>query len=178
MWNVPEKFDPPTGRRANFWSENCEMIGYMLTWTTYGFWLQGDRRGWVKDGVVYSARVGLCRSNAERLKTSPVQLTNTEQAKVYNAMLEHSCEKGHKIFAMAVTKNHVHLLIKEHSEGPGRLSARYKNNARKELGEKFAGKSVWTKGFDNRFCNNAEQLSSMIKYIKGHKKITPFVYID
>ena len=93
-------------------------------------------------------------------------------------MLEHSSEKGHKIFAMAVTKNHVHLLIKEHSEGPGRLSARYKNNARKGLGKKFAGKPVWTKGFDSRFCNSAEQLSSMIKYIKGHKKITPFVYID
>ncbi len=26
------------------------MIGYMLTRTTYGMWLQGDKRGYVKDG--------------------------------------------------------------------------------------------------------------------------------
>jgi len=25
-------------------------LGYMLTWTTYGSWLQGDERGYVKDG--------------------------------------------------------------------------------------------------------------------------------
>jgi len=27
-------------------------LGYMLTWTTYGTWLQGDERGYVKDGQV------------------------------------------------------------------------------------------------------------------------------
>jgi len=26
------------------------LFGYMLTWTTYGTWVQGDRRGFVKDG--------------------------------------------------------------------------------------------------------------------------------
>jgi len=28
----------------------ARMIGYMLTRTTYGTWLQGDKRGYVKDG--------------------------------------------------------------------------------------------------------------------------------
>ncbi len=28
----------------------ASMIGYMLTWTTYGTWLRGDKRGYVKDG--------------------------------------------------------------------------------------------------------------------------------
>jgi len=27
----------------------ARMIGYMLTWTTYRTWLQGDKRGYVKD---------------------------------------------------------------------------------------------------------------------------------
>jgi len=27
----------------------ARMIGYMLTWTTYGTWLQRDKRGYVKD---------------------------------------------------------------------------------------------------------------------------------
>jgi hypothetical protein len=27
-----------------------KIIGYMVTWTTYGSWLPGDERGYVKDG--------------------------------------------------------------------------------------------------------------------------------
>ena len=27
-------------------------FGYMLTWTTYGSWLQGDERGYVRDGRI------------------------------------------------------------------------------------------------------------------------------
>ena len=30
------------------------MIAYMLTWTTYGTWLQGDERGYGKDGETFS----------------------------------------------------------------------------------------------------------------------------
>jgi len=29
-----------------------EIIGCMITWTTYGSWLQGDKRGYVKDGKI------------------------------------------------------------------------------------------------------------------------------
>ena len=32
-----------------------DMVGYMLTWTTYGTWLQGDERGWVKALAVDAA---------------------------------------------------------------------------------------------------------------------------
>ena len=28
----------------------ARMIGYILTWTTYGKWLQRDKRGYVKEG--------------------------------------------------------------------------------------------------------------------------------
>ena len=28
----------------------ARMIGYILTWTTYDTWLQGNKRGYVKDG--------------------------------------------------------------------------------------------------------------------------------
>jgi len=30
----------------------AKTVGYMVTWTTYGTWLQGDRRGYVRDGQV------------------------------------------------------------------------------------------------------------------------------
>jgi len=37
-----------------------KIIGYMVTFTTYGTWLQGDKRGYVKDGKV------LCKNDVLR----------------------------------------------------------------------------------------------------------------
>jgi len=28
------------------------IIGYMVTWTTYGTWLQGEKKGYVKNGKI------------------------------------------------------------------------------------------------------------------------------
>ena len=33
----------------------AKTLGYMITWTTYGTWLQGDERGYVKDGNICPA---------------------------------------------------------------------------------------------------------------------------
>jgi len=30
----------------------AKTLGYMITWTTYGTWLQGGEKGFVKNGVV------------------------------------------------------------------------------------------------------------------------------
>ncbi len=30
-----------------------KFIGYMVTWATYGSWLQGDKRGYVKNGKIF-----------------------------------------------------------------------------------------------------------------------------
>ena len=32
----------------------AKTLGYLITWTTYGTWLQGDERGYAKKGKVYS----------------------------------------------------------------------------------------------------------------------------
>ncbi len=153
------------------------MLGYMLTWTVYGSWLQGDRRGWVKDGVTCDANRRLQKANADKMACLPVRFTESQQATIYNAILQHASEKEQEILAMVVANNHVHLLIKECEEEPGRLVARYKNNARKKLGEEFAGKSIWTRGFNKKFYTDAKQLGTMIEYIKGHETITPLVYV-
>jgi len=40
-----------------------KLIGYMVTWTTYGSWLQGDKRGYVKNGEILLAEKILEKSN-------------------------------------------------------------------------------------------------------------------
>ena len=43
-----------------------EIVGYMLTWTTYGTWLQGDARGYVKNGKILSENKGLEKANRKK----------------------------------------------------------------------------------------------------------------
>ena len=172
--------NPLTGQGVNFLDWRfllSRMIGYMLTWTTYGSWLQGDRRGWVKDGQVYSDGVCIEGFNAGNLKSKSVVLTEMQQSIVYDSMINHAVEKSHKIFALAVLDNHVHLLIAGCDEEVGRLAARYKNVGTRKLAGEYKGMKVWTKGFDKRFCNHPDQLCKMVEYIRGHEKLTRFVYV-
>ena len=52
------------------------IIGYMLTWTTYGSWLQGNEKGYVKDGVVHGKDAKLLRANKKLLQQPVVKLTH------------------------------------------------------------------------------------------------------
>jgi REP element-mobilizing transposase RayT len=153
------------------------LIGYLLTWTSYGSWLQGNRRGWVQDGQVYSDSVCIEGVNAEKLKSKPVVLTELQQSIVYDSIIDHAVERSQQIFALAVAGNHVHLLIEECDEKAGRLAARYKNVAVRELADDFKGRKIWTKGFDKRFCNDPDDLHKMVEYVRGHENLTRFVYI-
>ncbi len=57
------------------------MLGYMLTWTTYGTWLQGDDRGYVSNGKVLNANPALRAANAQRLK-NPITFLTSEQCEI------------------------------------------------------------------------------------------------
>ena len=41
----------------------AKTLGYMVTWTTYGTWLQGDERGYVKNGKILSENPALKKVN-------------------------------------------------------------------------------------------------------------------
>jgi len=49
-------------------------LGYMVTWTTYGTWLQGDERQYVKDGQVLPPNKAIAAANRLALKKNPVHL--------------------------------------------------------------------------------------------------------
>jgi len=148
----------------------ARMLGYMITWTTYGSWLQGDNRGYVKDGKILEKNDSLRKENIKRLKAGMVQLTHQEQKIVREAILNKAQTLGQKIYPMAVCSNHVHIVAERISEPIEMVVSHYKNAARIALrANGFVGK-VWTRGFDKRFCFNRQQLKSRIEYVQAHHK--------
>ena len=101
----------------------------MLTWTTYGTWLQGDKRGYVKNGIILSANQKLQAANRTSQKHPTVKLNTNLMLIVKNAIEKEAERIGQKIYAIAVCSNHVHLVLQKTTDKIENAIARYKNKS-------------------------------------------------
>lgn len=147
----------------------AKMIGFMVTWTTYGTWLQGDKRGYVKNGITLGANAQLEKSNEELLKHHKIKIPKSLRKTVENAIIKEAKEIGQKVYAIAVCSNHVHIVAGSTDESCGYSVGRFKRAAIKALRKYGFVSKVWTKGFDKRYCYNQHDLETRIKYVQRHK---------
>ena len=153
----------------------AKMIGYMVTWTTYGTWLQGDKRGYVKNGAVLGSNARLKESNKKSQAEGAIVL-NSEQRKTVREAIEKEAERiKQKIYALAVCSKHVHMVVNYIGGGIEKKVGRYKNSARVALNSCGYNGRIWTKGFNKRYCFDEKALKQMIDYVQRHEsgKETP-----
>jgi REP element-mobilizing transposase RayT len=146
-----------------------EIIGYMATWTTYGTWLQGDDRGYVKDGQTLPGNEKILQSNQTQQKLSTVKLNKQEKKFIKQLIFDEAEIIGHKIIALTVCTNHVHLLAKPHRKSIEDIIGRYKSITTRALWEYGRKGKIWTRGFDKQFCFTMKELAVRIIYIQKHK---------
>jgi len=147
----------------------AQLIGYMVTWTTYGSWLQGDERGYVKRGRTYLGDNAIRQANLKTLKNPPVILTKSEQRIVYATIVSESRVIGQEICALAVCSDHVHLAAKPCPKSIEQIVSRYKNKAMFALRRCGRSGRLWTRSFDKRFCFTDKQLAARVTYIRNHE---------
>ena len=99
------------------WNETDTPIAYLITFRTYGTWLQGDERGSIDK---YHNRFGGPRSvhsnrretiHAQRLKSPPFLLNAIGRKLVDSAIREVCCIRGWSLFAINVRTNHAHSVV-------------------------------------------------------------------
>jgi REP element-mobilizing transposase RayT len=144
-----------------------ELIAYMVTWTTYGTWLQGDERGYVKDGKTFEPNPNLKQSNLSSLKQI-IKLTKQQKITAQTAILEEAKRINHKIYAIAVYTNHIHIVAENNQIPISQVTARYKNVATTALKRTGLCAKIWTKGFDKRYCYTKKELLNRIEYVNKH----------
>ena len=145
-----------------------ELIAYMITWTTYGTWLQGDARGWVREGETFETNPALEKSNLSALKQKIITLNHQQRIAVQNAIVEEAKRINHKIYAISVRRNHVHIVAENYQIPMNQMVKRYKNVATAVLKRTGLNQKIWTKGFDKRFCFTEKELINRIEYVKKH----------
>jgi len=144
------------------------IVGYLVTWTTYGSWLPGDERGYVKDGQVLPGNLKVLERNKKRQKSPTVRLNAREKQIVHRVILAEAQKLGHQIDACVVFSNHVHLAAKAHSKSIEEVVGRYKSVTTRALWQHGRKGRIWTKGFDKRFCFSEDELTQRIQYVNKH----------
>jgi len=145
-----------------------KLLGYMVTWTTYGTWLQGDKRGYVKNGETLPANDNLKSTNEKQQKCEAFKLNPNHKQIVKDAILAGAEIVNQKIVALAVCSNHIHLLVKASAEPIEKVVHRYKCSATFALRRNGVQEIIWSKGFDKRFCFTEEEIEQKIRYIQKH----------
>jgi len=147
-----------------------KVLGYMLTWTAYGSWLQGDRRKYVKDGQILEPNPSLETKNKEQMKYPKVSLSAPQRESIEKAIIGESAGLNQKIFAIAVRSNHIHLVTDCNFISAASAVRHYKNAARLAVETNgFVGR-LWTKGFSVRYCFDEDQLNKVIQYVNRHNQ--------
>ena len=142
----------------------------MATWTTYGTWLQGDKRGYVKNGITLEANAQLEKTNKKLLKHDKIIIPKNLRTIVENAILKEAKAIGQQVYAIAVCSNHVHIVVESTDKRCGYSVGRFKRAATKALREYGFAYKVWTKGYDKRYCYNQNDLETRIEYVQSHHK--------
>ena len=147
----------------------AKLVGYMVTWTTYGTWLQGDKRGYVKDGKVLPGDeriLGICK---DLQKEPPVKLKKQEKAIIREAILNEAERIGQKLEALVICTNHVHLAVRSCDKSIERIVSMYKSVSTRALRSCGQVGRIWTKGFNKRFCFTQHDLERKIAYVRNHE---------
>jgi REP element-mobilizing transposase RayT len=153
----------------------AKTIAYMITWTTYGTWLQGDKRGYVKSGKIFTPNQSLEDSNKQNLSKEPVKLSLIHRQVVQEAIQQMAKQLNQEIFALSVSSTHVHVLDEYIPMPIGLVVRHYKGAAQSALRIVGLVGRIWTKGFDKRYCFDEQTLKKRINYVKSHNKNSKYL---
>jgi REP element-mobilizing transposase RayT len=154
----------------------ADPVAYFITWTTYGTWLPGDQRGWVKRGEWAAPQPAdpLLEENARQLMTEDeVVLTHEQRATVDAVIVDHCRIRRWWLHARNVRTNHVHVVVTATSVHPATVREQLKAWGSRRLSE-VAGlrgggrngrRRWWTENGDIVFVRGEEHLAQIIRYV-------------
>lgn len=140
--------------------------GVMITCTTYGMWLRGDRRGWVDDGKILPANPALEDADRAALKYEPWVFT-PPQIVAAGALICDSLQQrmAVPVWALAVESWHLHAVVDPGNHDLPKVVKCLKDAVRYGL---KPGRPIWAAGYDKRWCFDDESLRRRIDYAQSH----------
>ena len=147
---------------------NNETLGYFITWTVYGTFLQGDSRWWSdRDQGTKPPQPLLERWHRDRLKHPVVLLTQRHRECVEDEIKRMCDYRSWKLWAVSVRTNHVHVVVNASDHSGKQVREQLKANCTRVLRKfdrQFVGRPVWTSGGYWTHVNSEDGLEQVIVY--------------
>jgi REP element-mobilizing transposase RayT len=151
-------------------------VAYHITWTTYGTWLHGDRRGWIKKGYsgIKEPDWRLEDESRELMAEDAVTLTPIQREIVQETVRAHCELRKWKLHAANARTNHVHVVVAA-DRAPDEIMNQLKAWCSRKLSDeaeltrvvsKKAGRKRWfTEGGDKEVIHDDEHLRNAVRYV-------------
>ncbi|QDT38934.1 transposase [Stratiformator vulcanicus] len=147
---------------------SSEPLAYFLTWTTYGTWLPGDARGWVRADRpgVWEECAALAASCRERLTEPPFVLTTDQRRIAESAIREHCEVVNWSVHALNVRSNHIHIVMTAVGKAGDRVMSSLKSYATRGLKSVISNrKKFWTRGGSARVLWDDFAFENAVRYV-------------
>ncbi len=159
-----------------------------ITWTCYGSWLPGDRRGYVSNtlqadrtyapkqnipGTAISPADPLTHQRAGELQKSPtISLTAEQAICVAEEFVKASRERGWHVLRAAIMANHAHVVIADCPEDGPAVRRVLKGTSQAAL-SRLVGepRSWWTRGGSDRYKHDDEAIQNAVNYVARQRGI-------
>ncbi len=152
------------------------VLAYHITWTTYGTWLPGDARGWVKSRVwgIQAPDPEREQQARDHMAEPAVVLTPDQRTLVEQTVRDHCRLRGWMLHAVNARTNHVHVVVtanREPDEVMGQFKAWCSRNLSDQAGlvaavARKAGRRRWfTEGGDKERIEDKQYLENAIQYV-------------
>ena len=151
-------------------------LAYHITWTTYGTWLPGDERGWVRKNTtgIQEPNAIIAMNARKRMKENPVHLSSLQRGFVECTIRQHCLIRGWLLQAVNVRSNHIHVVVTagcDADEVMKQLKAwcsRKLSDAAdlKQISPTKSGRKRWfTEGGNRKLIHTEQYLDNAIQYV-------------
>jgi len=150
-------------------------IGYLLTWTTYGTWLPGDRRGWVNrlnncPGIDVNPPCPRLEEAARRQMKSPDVHLTPEQRQIVAFAIREVCRfRNWELAEVNCRFNHVHAVVRCAEAPADKVREQFKAYATRAMraAGHFLCENVWTRGGSARGLYTEESFAAACEYVRN-----------
>ena len=142
-------------------------LAYHITWTTYGSWLPGDSRGWIKSGEsgIQEPDENLCHVARSLMTQEPVLLDDSQRSLVDKTIREVVAFRKWALHALNVRTNHVHVVVTA-ARDPETVMAQLKAWCSRRLGEASGiHRKWWTEHGSTKWINDDSYFASAVRYV-------------
>jgi REP element-mobilizing transposase RayT len=152
------------------------IIAYHLVWSTYGTWLPGDNRGWVKKNLlgIQEPDPELERQARGRMAETAVILTPNQRAFVEQTIRDHCRIRRWVLHAVNARSTHIHVVVPADCDA-GEVMNQFKAWCSRRLSDAAglknrvavkAGRRRWfTEGGDKEMIEDEEYFVNAIGYV-------------